>query len=352
MYLRRFADEREQVMLIDREDPAKRHRSGVAKACREAGFYEIPADDLEEAARAGHDSEMVEKTLADIEGTAAIRIEELLADGCPPSKEVRFRLSLFLGLQSARGGRFRRTMDELARILGPTWLATELSPEMVRDRLILQGEDAGPARVAEVYGQLTGPGGEYPAWRQGNYVQESLRHALAVQQHLFSRTWRVLEFAEPCLITSDEPVAVLAGEGTMPMGVADSLAVWVPLDRQHALAMTLTGTEGRVITGPTRARRINQMVADQAERWIVCHPDDQAWIPDTLGPRMEWRDEVLGACQVGEEIREQHALVPRPVGGEGSGLSARPGQLPDSAPGHVLRSPCGHDHRRDHADRC
>ena len=315
MYLRRFADERDQVMLIDRDNPTPRHRSAVVKACREAGFYEIPTDDLEEVAREGHDPEMVEKTLADIEGTASTRIEELIDGGCPPTAEIRFRLSLFFGLQAARGPAFRRTMDEMARIMGPKWLATEITPERIEEWLIVRGEDASPTPVAEMDERLTGREGPYPAWRQGNYVQESLRYALQVQGHLFRRHWRVLEFAEPCLITSDEPVAVLAGDGPMPHGVADSAVVWVPLDRQHALAMTLTGTEGVVTSGATRARQINQIVADQAERWILCHPDDQDWIPVSLGPRLEWRDEVLGVIEYGEEVREQHALVPRPVVG-------------------------------------
>lgn len=316
MYLRRFADERGQVMLVDRDNPGRRHRSAVAKACREAGFYKIPTSDLEDVARDGHDPEMVEKTLADIEGTASVRIEELLDSECPPSDEVRFRLSLFFGLQAARGPAFRRMMDEIARIMGPKWAATEITPERLSQALTAQGEDATAQAVADVYQHITGPGGAYPVWRQGNYVQESLRQALEVQRHLFVRTWRVLEFAEPCLITSDEPVAVLTGDGPMPMGPANATAVWVPLDRQHALAMTLSGTEGRVATGPTRARQINQIVADQAERWILCHPDDGAWIPETLGPRMEMRDEVLSTYRDGDEIREQHALVSRPVGGE------------------------------------
>lgn len=45
----------------------------------------------------------------------------------------------------------------------------------------------------------------------------------------------------------------------------------------------------------------------------LCHPADQDWIPASLGPRMEWRDEVLGVIEGGDEIREKHALVPRPV---------------------------------------
>jgi hypothetical protein len=62
-----------------------------------------------------------------------------------------------------------------------------------------------------------------------------------------------------------------------------------------------------------RARRINQMVADQAERWIICYPDDTALIPATLGPRMEWRDEIVGSYLDGDEVHEQHVLVRRPM---------------------------------------
>lgn len=313
MYLRRFADERGQVLLVDRNDASRRHRSSVVRACRETDYYEIPTDDLEDYAREGHDPEMVEQTLSDIEGTADVRIDELLAGGCPPSTEVRFRLSLFFAIQMARGGAFRRTMDEMSEALAPAWLAAEISEDDVRRRLRKNGQDASEARVREVYETLIGPNGPKPQWRQGNYVQESLRRALQLQEHLSFRTWRLLTFDQPCLITSDEPVAVLAGDGPMPFGPANTPALWVPLDRRHALALTLSGTEGVVHSGETRARRINQMVADQAERWILCHPDEQAWIPETLGPRMEMRDEVLVAYQDGDLVGEQHVLVSRPV---------------------------------------
>jgi hypothetical protein len=313
MYLRRFADGKTQVLLVRRDDPTERQLSSVARACRETGYYVIPTDDLEDHAREGHEPEMAEQTLSDIEGTANLRIDELLHEGCPPSDEVRFTLSLFFAIQITRGASFRRTMNEIGEALAPSWLAAQFPDDEIRRRLKERGKSASDSEVGELYEFVTGPNGPNPQWRQGNYVQEALRHALQLQRYLFFRTWRLLRFEQPCLITSDEPVAVLAGDGPLPMGPANSSAIWVPLDRQHSLAMTLTGTEGVVTTGKARARRINQMVADQAERWVICHPDDREWVPTTLGPSLEWRDEVLAAYRDGNHVREQHVLVPRPV---------------------------------------
>lgn len=313
MYLRRFADAKEQLLMVSRRDPSDLHRSSVKRACREVGYYEIPTDDLEESSRADHDTEVVEQLLSEIEGTANLRLAELLEGGSAPTLEVRFRLSLFFALQMARGAAFRRTMDEVATTLAPAWLDIEFSEENIRRRSAEQDEEVTQDFIDEVRAFVTGPNGPKPVFRQGHYVQQALAHALQLQEHLFKRTWRVLQFDDAALITSDEPVAVFTASGGLPAGPANALAIWVPLGRQHALAMTLNGTEGFVRSGMTRARQINQLVADQAERWIFCHPEDASLIPPTLGPRLEWRDEVVGSYVDGGELHEQHILVRRPV---------------------------------------
>lgn len=313
MYLRRFADSRGQVVLASRRDTSVQHRTSVGRACREVGYYEIPTADLEEDARPGHDPEAVERLLSQIEGAANLRLAELLDGGCPPTPEIRFRLSLFFSLQMTRGTAFRRTLDELASAVAPTWLDSEFSEENIRQRLAERGEEATQVFVDEVRAFVTGPNGPRPEFRQGHYVQHALAHALQLQEHLFKRRWRVLEFETPSLITSDEPVAVFVGNSRLPMGPANARAIWVPIDRQHALAMTLTGSEGLVRSGATRARRLNQLVADQAQRWIICHPEDSALIPRDIGPRTEWRDEIVGRYLDGTEVHEQHILAPRPI---------------------------------------
>ena len=313
MYLRRFADAKEQLLLVSRRNPSDLHRSSVKRACREVGYYEIPTDDLEESARADHDTEVVEQLLSKIEGTANLRLDELVEGVCPPTLEVRFRLSLFFALQMARGRAFRRTLDEVATTLAPAWLDMEFSEENIRRRRAQQDQEVTQEFIDEVRAFITGPNGPKPGFRQGHYVQQALAHALRLQEYLFKRKWRVLHFDTPALIASDEPVAVFTGSGGVPAGPANARAIWVPLDRQHALAMTLKGTEGFVHSGVTRARQINQLVADQAEQWIICHPEDASLIPLTIGPRLEWRDEIVGSYVDGEELHERHILVQRPV---------------------------------------
>ncbi len=93
MLLRRFADEEDQLSVVQREPPHSSHLSMVRKACNEVGFYELPAADIAESHQAGHDPEQVEKTLSEIEGSPprcltgsfgmAFRFRSSIATGSP-----------------------------------------------------------------------------------------------------------------------------------------------------------------------------------------------------------------------------------------------------------------------------
>lgn len=302
--------------MVPRDDITASCPVAVNNACNQIGFYEIPTDDLEAYARDGHDPEQVETILAGIEGESKEYIDEMLNGVFPPRVEARFRLSMYVALQMTRGWGFRQMMDQVSTVMAPHFAEMYVTPERVRTALRRSGQPHGSADVEKTLARLTSPGVIRPILRQGHYVQDMISIAVqAIMPLLWQRTWRLLEFGKPMLLTSDEPVAVLQSDGvtTGISEIADARAIWLPLDRQHALAFTLTGTERVVPSGPTRARKINWIVATQAHRWIFHHPDDNPLIGLELGPRTMVADEVVSVRREGNTIRELHRLVRRPV---------------------------------------
>jgi hypothetical protein len=305
--------------MVSRENIDVWHHSTVNNACNEVGFYAIPTDDLEAQARAGHDSEQVESVFSAVEGDSSKYITEILDGGFPPSLEARYRLSMFIALQIARGWGFRRDLEAIVNLTAPDFVAMQTTPDRVRAALRKSGMPHGDTEVEQMIARLTGPDGPRPVLRQGHYVQYMLQYAIeAVMPSLWGRIWRLLDFGQPVLLTSDEPVAILQPEGK-PAGPGNSPAIWLPLDRQRALALTTRGEEQVVKSGLTRARQINSIVASQAERWIFHHPDDAHLLLDLdLGPRMQMVDEVVSVRQVDGTIRERHRIVKRHAGRPGA----------------------------------
>jgi hypothetical protein len=298
--------------MVSRDDLSGTRLVTVNNACNQSGFYEIPTDDLEAPARVGHDPEMVEGILAQIEGESKQYFDEILGGAFPPAPEARFRLSMYIAMQITRGWGFRRDLERMVQLSAPHYVELQATPERVRDALRRSGQPHSRADVENMIARLTGPGGPRPVLRKAHYVQNMLRLALeSIMPLVFCRHWRLLDFGQPLLLTGDEPVAVLRPEGETT-GIADSRAIWLPLDRQHALALTRTGTEQIVPSGPVRASQVNLIVAAQAERWIFHHPDDRPLAGMEIGPRTRIVDEVVGRRIEGDTVRELHHFVKTP----------------------------------------
>jgi Protein of unknown function (DUF4238) len=149
LLLRRFADTDERIAMVARENPSGVVHTKVRTAAAEVGFYRIPAEDLAEYARDGHDPELAERALADLESAAAPVIEGVLEGRLHIGEDERYRLSQFAALQLARGWRFR---DEIQALI--TWharqqLRTTVTPDRVRDHLLSAGAPAAEQDVRE-----------------------------------------------------------------------------------------------------------------------------------------------------------------------------------------------------------
>lgn len=310
MYLQRFAKDN-KLRVTDRRTGQSRLTT-VKNACNEAGYYAIPTEDLKEQAREGHDPEMLEKTLAEIESESATYIAELLTGGFPPSPPARFRVSMFAALQHARGRNFRRDWSELANRVAPMAISEALDDSLIRQWLKSEKKPATDANVAALRSRLLGPNGPRPVLRQSHAVQASVDIAINVlHPRLFLRPWTLLQFDEPVLLTSDEPVVAWDPVDENPE-LATATSVYMPLDRQHALAFGSRGGDRiSAPTGNTRATQINQAIIDNSNQWIFQHPNENPLLGLSINPPRTLTDELVSSETDGEMTREVRRLVRR-----------------------------------------
>jgi Protein of unknown function (DUF4238) len=307
--LQRFANERGQLRALDRTDLESAHVTSVRNACREAGYYRIDAEALEEWAREGHDPELAEKALSGIESDAAAIVADLIAGKLPRTEAERLHLALFVALQMTRGWQFRDEMNQI----GTLRMRQEL--EGRRDELTVkagiwlrrQGQPAGPDDVERYLDHVLGPNGPQLVMNDAVRVQASLGHALyTLTPMLLERHLRILRFDKPSLLMSDAPVGTWASGQDRAVGVGNAALVFLPLSRQVALAYGAKTRTPDTVVGSTRAAQINFLAADGAVRWIYEHPTDR--IVETLdipADRPQWGTEfVAGVDEPGGFRRE------------------------------------------------
>jgi hypothetical protein len=177
MLLKRFADADEKIVVVSRSTPTKAVVTKAATACAEVGFYTIPADDVEDTHRAGHDPEGVEATLAQIESDTIPVIERLVHGGLPTTAEQRFRMSMFMALQYTRGCLFREDVNDMGTAMARQQLSVVPTWEKVAMRLRQRGEPINDRTVA-AYREQVLQGGWRLQMSQPHAVQEALRFAM------------------------------------------------------------------------------------------------------------------------------------------------------------------------------
>ncbi len=229
--------------------------------------------------QAGHDPEAVEKLLSQIEGSTAPILAGMVQGRFPPSDEERFRVSLFIAMQISRGWRFRHDVNALATLAARQHLPALVTDERIRRYLRQRGKASDPKAVGEFRRRILAEDAFTVHMTQPFAVQQALQFAIETfQPLLYFRTWRLLRFKKPLLLTSDNPVGLwtAATDEQQPShGVGTAQAIFLPLGRQTALALVHRGSDAVATPGPVRARIINLAVASGAERWIFHHPSDQ-----------------------------------------------------------------------------
>lgn len=249
-YLGGWADTKGMLAAIRREGPE--FRGAPRNLGHQADYYTI------ERADGTRDTTLESEFLGHIETVAAPPIGALRAGVFPPSDEDRVIISTFMALQYTRSRAYRHSLAS------------------VRDEM---------SRIAE---HFSVPGYELPADQE---VRDELARRAALKSMVTSlkdlfvcfaaRAWRLVDFARPVLLTSDEPVALYSAPDPsgpprgVGLGTADLISFPLSASRTLFLLGPATGAskDVRVAGGADHARVANDLTLGGPWHQLFRHPD-------------------------------------------------------------------------------
>lgn len=301
MLLKHFADDGGKLRATRRDDLSKSHATTYRNACRQAGYYRIEAEHIEEWARDGFDPEIVEKAYGEIESEAAPVINALAAGQALNNVDERRTLDTFIALQSTRGWSFQADLDDALTVHARTEMLTRRDELVTRARgyLAARGEPSLTPDAEAFVDRALGESGPTFVIDDATRIQTAVTQALTdTLPRLQERHLRIYHFAEPALLTSDSPVAYWAAGQGRAVGIGNAMLTVAPINRQVAVAYSGTASSrGSIMAGTAlRAQQINLAVADDARRWIFEHPDDNL-LPTLQVPtgRPQWKTEYVAS---------------------------------------------------------
>jgi hypothetical protein len=265
-----FADATGQLMA-ERRDRTRRRLVAVDAAVGEIGGYELAAG------RA--DADALGRILAEAEARAAEALERITGGAFPPPDPDRASLALVLAVQLLLGRYHRAEAGRAATLVGRLIVSTIEDAEAA-------GEDSEEAETADPGSQRADAAGTEAAPAAG--VPDvllpggpprgrSLASLPALARQIASRTWQVVRFPSPVLLTSDTPVVLWAPSAAAKLyqvGLGSAHEVRIPLDAQHALIVARHAPAGEIVRdlGERQARALNRTVAEGAAEWMYYHP--------------------------------------------------------------------------------
>jgi hypothetical protein len=306
-YLQGFARD-DRIGVIRLGETPTRFVTSVINAAVEVDFYTVETDDGPSAD--------VEEMLAGIEGRAATAMQALLVEGLPMDADLAADLAIFLGFQALRDRRTRDSQNQMADFFTKAMLLS-LGPDQVRKAL--EEIEGRPPTDEEVETQLA-----FMANHEGYTVREHtnelvrgmLENVEAASAMVASRTWQLLRFDEPVLVTSDCPVVQWQAPANrsdfygVGFGTADELRF--PVDQRHALVMAWEAPAGEVTRRGTSqmAAAFNGSVLAGAYQAVFHHPDSPE-IPEAQLPRPTPPIEISGLSL--EHIAQMRSAKRRPT---------------------------------------
>lgn len=277
-YLRYFADERDHITTVMLPGD-RRFTQNIRDASVNNGFYTVIDND-------GHESDLAEKALAEIEGPASGAWREVALGAWPLPEEHRVAMASWLALQLLRGTRMRNSMSELAThaLLIEACLGGRTR---VREALAAEGRPLDDDTVnAEWVSFFTNP---YRAQVHANHHMRQLADTLPhVTESLLDRAWLLTVFERKTLATSDHPVHVVENPALREMGLGTGIdnaeVIHAPLTRRLSLAMyepSAIPPQLAALRQDTALRGVaatalysNSCVVNSARRFLFHHPED------------------------------------------------------------------------------
>jgi hypothetical protein len=281
-----FADATGQL-IAERRDRTRRRLVLVDAAVTELGRYALAAERTDAPALA--------RILAEVEARAAEAVQRITAGSFPPRESDRASLALVLAVQLLLGRYHRAEAGRAATLVGQLIVSTieEAEEDEEESEAAEEASEEGEPEESESQGAKVTAAREAPEARKPAAVGgaatpdvllpgrppvgRSLTSMPALARQLAARTWQVVRFASPVLLTSDTPVVLWtpsAAAKVYQVGLGSAHEVRVPLDARHALIVARHAPAGEIVRdlGERHARALNRTVAEGAAEWMYYHP--------------------------------------------------------------------------------
>jgi hypothetical protein len=239
-------------------------------------YYSIPTEEVEPGSREGHEPEMIEFNLSVIEAEAAKEISAIGDGTFRFTPEGHYRIIRFVALQIGRVPAFRAEFADIATVAARDFVRSRVTRQRMREHLIGRGGTPTDAEVDRLYEDVRGSQFKLVP-SEVHALQETLKISInTFMPLLWERTLEVVRFDKPSLLTSDSGVGLWAPDSPRPRsaGVANARAIFLPVNRYTALALTHRPRPSDAIRDPFWAGHINLAVADRASSWLYHHPED------------------------------------------------------------------------------
>jgi hypothetical protein len=269
-----FADRAGQLMA-ERRDRTRRQLVSVDAAVTALGGYALAARRTDAPALA--------RLLAESETLAAEAVQRITAGAFPPRDPDRAALALVLAVQLLLGRYHRAEAGRAAALVGQLIVSTiEEAQATEEESEEAESEDAESEDAEDAASEAprAAPDEDAPdVMLPGRpAVGRSLASLPALARQLTARTWQVVRFPSPALLTSDTPVVLWAPSAAVKLyqvGLGSSHEVRVPLDARHALIVARHAPAGEIMRdlGERQARALNRTVAEGAVEWMYYHPE-------------------------------------------------------------------------------
>ena len=272
-YLKRFADDRDQVLTIDLSTN-KQFLQNVTNASVRTDYY-MAVDEV------GEQTDAFEVAMSQVETAAADAWRAIDEGAWPLPADLREAAATWMGLQLLRGHDQRTMMSNL----GTDLLIILGGRPQLRETLIRLGEPADDQAVNEQWVDLFQNLPTIEA-TTNQHIHQIAMTLPRVIENLTERWWALSRFQRKALATSDSPVVVVPNERDVAIGMGTGIEtadeILCPVNRHACVSLASRATLPPYMAELSDIAQVaktalfaNSVTSRNARHYLFHHPDDE-----------------------------------------------------------------------------